>query len=41
MSRSPGHSVCLKGMLRTIIMQGLTLTAVMAAEKQTLMLGLT
>ena len=37
-SRTPGHSVCLKGMLRTMTMQGLTLAAIIAAEKQTLML---
>ena len=40
-SREPGHSACLKGMLWATTMQGLTLTAIIAAEKQTLMLGLT
>ena len=39
-SRIPGHSVCLKGMLRTITVQRLTLAALIVAEKQTLMLGL-
>ena len=33
MSRAPGHSVCLKSMLMTVTMQGLTLEAIIAAEK--------
>ena len=37
-SRAPGHSVCLKNMLRTITMQGLTLAAITASQKHTLML---
>ena len=37
-SRVSGHSACLKSMLRTITMQGLTLTAITASEKYTLML---
>ena len=36
MSRAPGISACLKSMLRTIIMQELTLTAIVGAEKQKL-----
>ena len=40
-TRALGHSLCLKGMLRTITMQGLTLTALIATEKQMLMLGST
>ena len=41
-SRAQGHSAwCLKGMLRTITMQGLTLETITAAEKQTSMLGST
>ena len=34
-SRALGHSACLQGMIWTITMQGLTLTAIIAAEKQT------
>ena len=37
-STAPGQSACLKSMLRTITMQGLTLAAITAAEKRTLML---
>ena len=33
--RAPGHSVCLKGMFKTITKQGLILAAIIAAEKQT------
>ena len=36
-SRSTGHSACSKSMQRTITMQGLMLTAIMAVEKHTLM----
>ena len=36
-SRAPGHSASLKGMLRTITMHGLSLAAIIAAEKQTLL----
>ena len=38
MSRAPGHSACLKSMSRTMTMEGLTLAAITAAEKRTLML---
>ena len=38
--RAQGHSAFLKGMLRKITMQDLTLTAIIAVEKQTLMLVL-
>ena len=38
-SRPPDHSRCLKGMLLTITMQGLTHTAFIAEEKQILTLG--
>ena len=34
-SRTPGHSACLKDMLRTIIMQGLTLAAIIVVQKKT------
>ena len=37
-SRVLGRSVCLKGILRTITMQGLALAALTASEKCTLML---
>ena len=40
-SRVPGHSACLKSMSRTITMQGLTLAAIIATEKRTLMLDST
>ena len=40
-SRTPGHSVCLKKMSRTIAMQGLTLTATTTTEKRTVMLDAT
>ena len=40
-SRAPGHSVCLKSMLRTITIQGLTLAAIIASEKPSLMLDST
>ena len=33
-SRAPDHSACLKSMLWTIPMQGLTLAAITAADKQ-------
>ena len=33
-SRAPSHSVCLKGILRTITMQGLTLAVIIVAKKQ-------
>ena len=36
-SRASDHSACLKGILRTITMEGLTLAAIIAAEKQTLL----
>ena len=36
-SNAPGHSVCLKSMSRTITMQGLTLAAITASQKHTLM----
>ena len=37
-SRAMDNSVCLKKMLRKITMQGMTLTAITASEKRTLML---
>ena len=37
-SRSPGHSVCPMSMSRTIASECLTLTAITAAEKPTLIL---
>ena len=37
MSMSPNHSDCLTSMSRIIDMQDLTLTAIIAAEKHTLM----
>ena len=40
-SRAPGQSACWKGMLRTITIQGLTLTAFINAQKRTSMLGST
>ena len=40
-SRASRHSVCLKGILKTITMQSLTLATITAAVKQTLMLVLT
>ena len=36
-SRAPGHSACLKGMLKTFTVQGLTLAGVITIEKCTLM----
>ena len=39
MSKAPGHSTCLKLMLMTITIQGLTLATTNAAAKQTLMFG--
>ena len=36
-SRALGHSACLKSMLRTNTMQGLTLSAITASEKNNLM----
>ena len=38
---APSHNACLKSMSVTITMQGLTLTAITATEKHTLMLDLT
>ena len=40
-SKSPGHSECCKGMLRTFTVQDLTLAGNIATEKCTLMLGST
>ena len=39
-SRIRGHRVCLKSMSRTITMLGLTLAAITASQKRTLMLDL-